>query len=789
MSKNYNDNNIIIHDFTQKLSRFSKDNVFRVYHHQKNNSSIIRYLNNNKIQDKKNNYFIYNKSHFNISSDKNLHKTNQKYVFPSLSNNLLCENLFKRNSQNLPHLPKLKNKKEKKLYIFLSTSSFEHKKRDISVKSINSLKKTEHFFKNHNFNIGKAPSSTPQKYKFLNKNIKFKSQINKQNQEISKEKTAKSENNFYYYIIRPENCGYLVRYCFKHRKNWKELTNPDSKNFNFKWQQNNYGIDFNKLSINPNMKQMVNHFEYKSVISNKANMFLNMMEFSELQDINIFQYLPFTVLFDYNKVNFFNKILKFEYLFKNITNFLVPVYDINERKYKKNKERFYSYFFPFINKVGSKTPINIPETHFCTKKKNSNLTNNNNNNNNNNDSKLKSKIKNNFWLIKAPDLNRGRGIKILNNMIDIKRTIREFSMGIKLGYLNDEKINEEIYNDNDNDNVADNFFMNYDEDINYDINYGSNYSNNNSINDYTNLINLNFSLKKKDIDLISNSKDFSNKSNINSINSINSNNNNINNYNYRSNMIILQKYIENPLLYFGRKFDIRIWVLLTHELKIYVFEEGHLKCCSVNYELHSNDTFCHLTNYSFQKYNANFGKYELGNEASFIDLQKNIDINYNKKVNFKNDIFPKIVDIIKLSFESVKYKINPLNRKYTFEIFGFDFMLDYEFNPFLIEVNTNPGLEESSPLIKMLVPRMIDDALRLTVDKLFETEYDLGDNYKYTSIYESPFRVDGYRNSDNMFRFVCDLYQDPDCNVYRNYLSNSVYDNKQFFFRNNNNKI
>ena len=254
-------------------------------------------------------------------------------------------------------------------------------------------------------------------------------------------------------------------------------------------------------------------------------------------------------------------------------------------------------------------------------------------------------------------------------------------------------------------------------------------------------------------------------------------------------MIILQKYIENPLLYFGRKFDIRIWVLLTHELKIYVFEEGHLKCCSVNYELHSNDTFCHLTNYSFQKYNANFGKYELGNEASFIDLQKNIDINYNKTVNFKNDIFPKIVDIIKLSFESVKYKINPLNRKYTFEIFGFDFMLDYEFNPFLIEVNTNPGLEESSPLIKMLVPRMIDDALRLTVDKLFETEYDLGDNYKYTSVYESPFRVDGYRNSDNMFRFVCDLYQDPDCNVYRNYLSNSVYDNKQFFFRNNNNKI
>ena len=116
-------------------------------------------------------------------------------------------------------------------------------------------------------------------------------------------------------------------------------------------------------------------------------------------------------------------------------------------------------------------------------------------------------------------------------------------------------------------------------------------------------------------------------------------------------------------------------------------------------------------------------------------------------------------------------------------------MLDNEFNPFLIEINTNPGLEESSPLIKMLVPRMIDDALRLTVDKEFETEYDLGDNYKYSSLYESPFRVDGYRNTDNMFRFVCDLYHDPSCEVYRNHLNNINCNSKQFFFRNNNNKI
>jgi D-alanine-D-alanine ligase-like ATP-grasp enzyme len=65
---------------------------------------------------------------------------------------------------------------------------------------------------------------------------------------------------------------------------------------------------------------------------------------------------------------------------------------------------------------------------------------------------------------------------------------------------------------------------------------------------------------------------------------------------------------------------------------------------------------------------------------------------------------------------SVRKKIDPFRRKHCFEMFGYDFILDEDFNMWLIEINTNPCIEESSELLKVYLPRMIEDMLRLTID-------------------------------------------------------------------------
>lgn len=83
---------------------------------------------------------------------------------------------------------------------------------------------------------------------------------------------------------------------------------------------------------------------------------------------------------------------------------------------------------------------------------------------------------------------------------------------------------------------------------------------------------------------------------------------------------IIQKYIERPLLIDGRKFDIRVWVLFTHELKVYFFKEGYVRTSSAMYSMKEetfDDVSIHLTNNAIQKYGENYGKYEEGNQLSF----------------------------------------------------------------------------------------------------------------------------------------------------------------------------
>ena len=64
------------------------------------------------------------------------------------------------------------------------------------------------------------------------------------------------------------------------------------------------------------------------------------------------------------------------------------------------------------------------------------------------------------------------------------------------------------------------------------------------------------------------------------------------------------------------------------------------------------------------------------------------------------------------TFKAVSRKMDPNRRQFSWEIFGYDFMIDEDMHPWLIEVNTNPCLELTSPFIARLIPAMIENSIK-----------------------------------------------------------------------------
>ena len=753
-------------DNSTKYGNLTFDKIGIYNYDKKSNENKKNKINNKLILDKPK--ITINEVLNEISSMNGEHTNNftSKYLKETSKNNNALNGIIVNDSMiNV-------NIRTEKISISASVNKQISNKNDDNINNKNDLIMD----KKINTNLNKSNINRIKLY--INEKRKRKEEFEERYIRIRKEYKDKEyeqsiENmKSYIYLILPGNASYLIKNCMCHRINWREPFSMTTSLYNFKWQQLSLGIDYNSLGKIANIKQIVNHFENHFALTNKANMFINLMEYCEKRKISIFKYVPFTIIFQLrDKTNYTNnsEIVKSETkrmeelknFIKNYQNYIVNYNDIGkfyeDEKYKneinkryekkkikniKEKEKEKKEEIDDKIDINQENDIKLYKDYFdnlklveriqkIKKDKKGNYYHVEEEINENIGNNTMIEISDthcsghNLWIIKAINLNRGQCIKLVNSFEQIEEIIQKFKEGVKYDFTRE-----------DSENKTQDIILN----------------------------NINNDIKDTEEDEKNNNKDKL----------------------YYCSRIIIQKYIEKPLLYKNRKCDIRIWVLLTQSMKVYVFKEGHLKACSEEYKLNSKNPYIHITNYSFQKYNNNFQKFEKGNEIPFYEFQKFINEAYPEK-NYKLnvDLMNKIKKIISLTMRSVKDKINKNERTHQFEIFGYDFMLDENFNAFLIEINTNPGLEESSPWIKTIVPRMLDDALRLTLDQLFEPKYDFNLNYKKTENIEnilnrikndsngksniknnkkyiSPFPVPGYDLNDNLWDLVCDLNEiDP----------------------------
>jgi len=200
------------------------------------------------------------------------------------------------------------------------------------------------------------------------------------------------------------------------------------------------------------------------------------------------------------------------------------------------------------------------------------------------------------------------------------------------------------------------------------------------------------------------------------------------------NQTVIQKYIENPLIIKGRKFDMRQWVLVTsfNPLTVYLFDTPYIRFGAEEFHLDDfKNIFSQLTGNSIAKHSEKFENSEIEG-----DMWETEQFREYLKEREGKDVWPiiqeKIKKIVIYALECAKHKI--MKRKNGFEILGFDIMIDDLLNVYLIEINLSPDWTYSTKVTEKLIKIASEDIIKIIIDGKDKEKADVG---RFKLIYNS----------------------------------------------------
>jgi len=178
---------------------------------------------------------------------------------------------------------------------------------------------------------------------------------------------------------------------------------------------------------------------------------------------------------------------------------------------------------------------------------------------------------------------------------------------------------------------------------------------------------------------------------------------------------VSQRYVHNPYLVGGKKFDLRIYaVCLSYApLKVYLYREGFARFSSTRYSLQKDDinnSYIHLTNHAIQKKDATYDPQATDLKWPIRQLKLYLMSMHGAEAT--NALFQGIQMLIINSLRAVQNVI--INDKHCFEMYGYDVMIDGNLKPWLLEVNASPSMSADTPSDRDLKMGVLDDVLTVT---------------------------------------------------------------------------
>jgi hypothetical protein len=195
-----------------------------------------------------------------------------------------------------------------------------------------------------------------------------------------------------------------------------------------------------------------------------------------------------------------------------------------------------------------------------------------------------------------------------------------------------------------------------------------------------------------------------------------------------TNKFIIQEYVKHPLLIHGKKFDMRVYMLIASSSPYFIFfHKGYLRRAVYKYVASSTNRTNFLTNTHIQSIEE---KFDLADHIwGWARFQKYLADHNIAGSHYVSTVLDSAIKRVMLfNFWSAKSEL--VRRKGTYHLFGLDFMIDDELRVHFIEANGFPGYTWSKDFpTRTMVTTMTDMIIELHESPAAFVGMTRGDTY------------------------------------------------------------
>jgi tubulin polyglutamylase TTLL9 len=181
---------------------------------------------------------------------------------------------------------------------------------------------------------------------------------------------------------------------------------------------------------------------------------------------------------------------------------------------------------------------------------------------------------------------------------------------------------------------------------------------------------------------------------------------------------IVQRYVADPLTIGGKKFDMRIYVLVTSysPLTAWLYRSGFCRFSTARYDgsrEHMDNLYMHLTNNAIQKKSEDYASMKaLGSADSkwpIRSLKMHIAARHGAEnagrcmLAVQNALIRTLLSVQKVLIQDRR----------CFELYGYDVMVDEQLRPWVLEANASPSLSASNAADYALKANLLNDTLNI----------------------------------------------------------------------------